>query len=207
MKLTLQHIKNRFPRIILASNSSARREILTKAGIEFHVDPADLDEESFKITPHSLLVQTLAQEKAKAVMKRHPNALIIAADTLIISTTGNTSQIIGKPKDSAHAQEILKKLQGTTHLVLTGLSLLNTKTGQHATGVESTKVVFKPVPDTLIGEYVATGEPLGRSGAYAIQGLARAVFLDHLEGDENNVIGLPLNLLCHLFEEILLTFP
>jgi septum formation protein len=187
---------------VLASSSPARAQLLKNAGYSFIVDPAHLDEESFVAPTYELLVQRLSQEKARVVKARHPDAFVLAADTLILCEYDGVEQIFGKPKDPEHAAMMLQTLQGKTHQVLTGLCLIGADTHQEASDYEVTYVTFKSLSLADIDAYIATQEPFGKSGGYAIQGIARQALVEKIEGDESNVVGLPLKLLSNLLAKV-----
>jgi septum formation protein len=172
--------------LILASASPRRRELLTQAGLTFRVLPADIDE-----TPHpneapAAYVQRLAIEKAEAIAAQNPNDTILAADTSVVLD----DQILGKPVDQQDAIRMLTLLSDRTHAVMTGVAVL--APGRPiVSAVEITHVTFATIPLAEIATYVATGEPLDKAGAYAIQGAA-ARWIPRIEGDYSNVVGLPL---------------
>ena len=173
--------------IILASSSPRRYDILKRSGIPFIAEDGGFEEDLTLPLPPSALVVYLAEGKARAVAARHPDALIVGADTVVVK--GN--EVLGKALTNEHAQEMLKKLSGFEHGVLTGFVLIDTKTGKKIERAVETKVTFRTLSDEEIDSYVATGEPLGKAGGYAIQGAA-ARFVEKIEGDMDNVVGLPL---------------
>lgn len=190
--------------LILASGSSGRAKILQDSGVQFVVDPANIDEEQYRANTVNELVKLLAIEKAKVVVARHPNAFVLAADTLIVDPSTQPESIIGKPRDAAHAKDILMQLSGKTHKVLTGLCLYNPLSQNETNyqiGCETTLVTFKKLTNTEINDYIKSGEPIGKSGAYAIQGLA-SLFVDRIDGNEDNVVGLPMTLLAEMLNNI-----
>ena len=174
-------------RIILASASPRRRQLLEQIGLEFEVEPSDYAEDlQTKLQPHEL-AKELSLKKAQAVAKRYEDAVIIAADTLIVLEDG----IMGKPHTEAEAKEILAALNGRPHSVITGFTLLDTKENKRLSKSVETTVYVKRLSPAEIDAYVGTGEPLDKAGAYGIQGLG-AVIVERIEGDYFNVIGLPL---------------
>ena len=176
--------------IILASTSKQRYDILKRAGISFVVEDSRYEEDlTLPLTPPEL-VQHLAEGKAKAVAARHPNAIVIGADTIVACL----GQIFGKPVTPERAQEMLHALSGKTHSIFTGFAVIDTKTGSTITRAVETKLSFRVLSDGDIDSYISTGEPLEKAGAYAIQGGA-AQFVEKIEGDMDNVIGLPLRTL------------
>ena len=174
-------------RIILASASPRRKELLKQLGLEFEVAPSEYPEDLVKKLPPRTIVRRLSIEKAKAVAPLYPDSIIIAADT--IGVIGG--KVIGKPKTIAEAKAMLRLLSGKTHLVITGVTILDTADGCSSTGVVTTAVTFRKLTKSDIDAYVATGEPLDKAGAYAIQGLG-AVLVKEIRGDYFNVMGLPI---------------
>lgn len=173
--------------IILASSSTRRHEIFNRSGIPFTVEDGGYQEDLTLPLPPSELVVYLAEGKAQAVAARHQDALIIGADTVAV----RDGKVFGKAVSSEEAREMLKKLSGAVHSVFTGFVVLDTKTGHKVGRAVETKVTFRALSDEEIDSYVATGEPLGKAGGYAIQGAA-AGFVGKIEGDIDNVVGLPL---------------
>ena len=179
-------------RIILASASPRRRELLERAGVKFEVIPASGDENRTSDDPKEAVAQ-LARDKAVSVKATVEDAeeetVIIGSDTVVVFQ----NMILGKPHDQEDAVNTLKKLQGNTHQVYTGVSVLEKKNGQwqEHTFYESTDVTFYPVSDGEIREYVATGEPMDKAGSYGIQGLF-GIYVKGINGDYNNVVGLPV---------------
>lgn len=178
-------------RIILASASPRRRELLERAGVKFEVIPASGEENRTSDDPKEAVAQ-LARDKAVSVKATLEDAeegtVIIGSDTVVVFQ----NMILGKPHDQEDAVNTLKKLQGNTHQVYTGVSVLEKKNGQwqEHTFYESTDVTFYPVSDKEIREYVATGEPMDKAGSYGIQGLF-GIYVKGINGDYNNVVGLP----------------
>jgi septum formation protein len=183
-------------KIILASASPRRKEILEKIGFTFEIEPGDYEEEiNLGLEPHEL-VRQLSIKKAKSVAARHKDAIIIAADT--IGVIGNT--ILGKPHTDNEACKMLQKISGKPHSVITGFTILDTATNKILSRTVDTKVYIKKLIDQEIDAYVKTGEPLDKAGAYAIQGLG-AVVVERIEGDYYNVMGLPLHALTEALKE------
>lgn len=177
-------------KIILASASPRRKEIFGKTGLKFKVDESGCDEKAKPgLTPHELAT-FLSRAKAKDVARRHRNALVIAADTLVIS--GHT--IFGKPGGEEQAREMLKTLSGKAHSVITGFTIIDTAVKKELSRSVETKVYFKRLGADEIEAYIRSGEPFGKAGAYGIQGLG-AVIVRKIVGDFFNVMGLPLNAL------------
>ncbi|WP_257456215.1 Maf family protein [Archangium lipolyticum] len=172
-------------RLVLASASPRRRELLGQLGLSFEVSAADIDETPRQGEPATAYVLRLAQEKARAVMARHPGAWVLAADT----TVALGDELLGKPQDAAEARGMLGRLSGRTHEVHTGVALAGPG-GEHSTVVR-TRVVFRSLTLGEIDWYVGTGEPLDKAGSYAVQGKG-GFLVAAVEGSPTNVIGLPL---------------
>ena len=171
--------------LILASRSPRRAELLKAAGFSFEVLAADVDETPLPGEAPAAYVERLAIEKAKAVLALRPAARVLGADTTV--TIDN--HILGKPVDEADAIGMLRKLSGKVHLVHTGVALVSAR-GVHS-AVDTTRVWFHAMTDEDISWYVATGEPVDRAGAYAIQGFASR-FIPRIDGSYSNVVGLPV---------------
>ena len=188
-------------KLILASSSHRRAEILRNAGIAFEIRPTQIDETPLPGEPARAMVARLAEVKARAAVAQIDagtrECIIVGADT----TVEMDGEILGKPGDSLHAREMLAKLSGRTHHVLTGLFLLRLPGGATQTAVENSAVTFAPLGEKEIDAYVSTGEPLGKAGAYAIQGLAGR-YISRIEGCYFNVVGLPLARLYALLREL-----
>ena len=189
-------------RIVLASKSPRRREILSSLGIQFDIVSADADESS-AITDPTLLVQELSLRKAHATRdllirkgEWDNDTLIIASDTVVAAR----DEILGKPQDAADAARMLRLLSDSTHRVVSGVSLLYGD--KEITGYDSTAVHFSPMSEADIAWYVQSGEPNDKAGAYAVQGLA-SIFIKGLEGCYFNVVGLPVHRLNELLTELL----
>jgi septum formation protein len=183
-------------KIILASASPRRKELLEKIGLKFVVQPSDT-EEAFDsgLEPHEL-VRQISLKKAKTVAANHKNAIIIAADT--IGVIGN--KILGKPRTLNKAAQMLNEISGRSHLVITGLTVLDTATNKSISRTVDTVVFIKKLNKQEISAYVKTGEPLDKAGAYAIQGMG-AIIVEKIEGDFYNVMGLPLQALTEILQE------
>ena len=177
-------------KIILASASPRRKELLEKISLKFEVDASGCDEEINSGLDPQEIVQQLSIIKAKSVAARHKNAIVIAADT--IGVIGD--RILGKPHTKNEARKMLRAISGKSHSVITGFSIIDTTTDTIVTGVVNTRVYIKKLTGEEIDAYVATGEPLDKAGAYAIQGMG-AVIVEKIEGDYYNVMGLPLHAL------------
>jgi septum formation protein len=173
--------------VVLASQSPRRREILMFAGIPFVVRPAGVPEIRGEGELAPAYVQRLALEKARAVTPE-PGEIVLAADTTVVI---DEDSVFEKPAHAADARRMLKALSGRTHRVLTGICLLGT--GIEVIDMATTHVRFAPLSDSEIDNYVATGEPMDKAGAYAIQGRA-AKFVESIDGCYFNVMGLPVSL-------------
>lgn len=163
---------------------------MQKLGIPFVVDVSDFDEASVHIADPARFVQATALGKAKKVAERHPHALVIGADTVVVCD----NDFFGKPRDAKHAKEILGRLQGRAHSVLTGLALYDTDTHRFSLDVGETRLHFQPLSDPEVTAFVKSGEGLKAAGGYDIRGLA-SFFLEKAEGEFANVLGLPLETL------------
>jgi septum formation protein len=198
-----------FASLILASASVGRAQVLRKHSIEFNVEIANIEEESYRISHVDQLVRILAQEKAKTIRERYlENAkhselstsptLILAVDTLVTID----GEIIGKPKDEHDAAAILKKLAGKTHRVISGVALWDSTTDQLACATAESFVTFRPLSAAVINDYIATGEPMGKAGGYASQGAAGHKIITKIDGDPTNVIGLPMQCFYELLDKL-----
>jgi septum formation protein len=183
-------------RIILASASPRRKELLEKLGLKFEVDASNCEEEIDPSQEPAELVRRISMTKAKSVAQRHQDAVIIAADT--IGVIGK--KLLGKPHTADEACKMLAQISGKSHEVITGFSVLDTATNKIVSGTVSTKVYIKKLAKREIDAYVQTGEPLDKAGAYGIQGLG-AVIVEKIEGDYYNVMGLPLSALAEVLKE------
>lgn len=183
-------------RIILASASPRRRELLRQAGIPFEVIPGDVPEHERSADTPEALARLLAEEKAQAVAGGIEDGLVLGADTIVVVD----GKVLGKPADAADAAGMLRLLAGRTHQVITGVALVERRQGQSAgTDVQHavTDVTFLPWTEEDIAAYTATGEPLDKAGAYAIQGYA-SVLIEGIRGCYFNVVGLPLHLVARM---------
>ena len=188
--------------VILASRSPRRREILSMLGVKFEIVSADADEAS-EITEPAFLVRELALRKGRATLELlrkegrvSDRTLIIASDT-VVAVDG---KILGKPADEAEAREMLRSLSGRSHKVVSGVALL---TGDREVAAsEETAVRFAVLTEQAIDRYVRSGEPMDKAGAYAIQGGA-SVWVEGIDGDYHNVVGLPVYRLNRLLEDFL----
>lgn len=179
-------------RIVLASNSPRRKEILKNLGLKFQVVSPDVDERTQQNSANAA-VEELSLQKAKAVHKQLKeqgesleNTLIIAADTVVV----HGLKMLGKPKTPADAKKMLQRLMGDTHFVMTGVTLLYN--GRITCQSELTKIHFTNIPEQEIDLYVKSGEPMDKAGSYGIQGLA-SLWIDRIDGDYFNVVGFPVH--------------
>ncbi|HKH99811.1 MAG TPA: Maf family protein [Candidatus Sulfotelmatobacter sp.] len=206
--------------IILASASPRRQELLRNAGISFTVQPADVDETPLAGESPRDCAERLAREKALAVWQTRPQDLVLGADTIVVVD----QTILGKPVDAEDAARMLRLLSGRVHRVITGVCLVGpgvrgqgpvasgtaprqgqpSGTAQEPTGdrelnaaSETTLVTMSELSDEEIRAYIATGEPMDKAGAYAIQGMASR-WIPRIEGDYSNVVGLPVALVCRM---------
>lgn len=172
--------------LILASASPRRRELLSLTGLPFTVDAPHVDEHC--TLPPREAVREISRRKALAAAKMHPGKVILAADTLV--SVDETA--LGKPRDEADAFRMLQRLSGRWHQVYTGVSVVDAQ-GQLRSEVAVTDVHFEAMSEEAIRRYIATGEPMDKAGAYAVQGVA-GLWIDDLRGSHTNVIGLPMAL-------------
>lgn len=183
-------------KLILASTSLRRKELLAEAGFQFEVIPSDYEEDmTLSMSPKELVVY-LGKEKARAVAEKNRDAVVIGADTFIVFK----NQVLGKPHTPEKAKETLRRLSGNKHVVMTGFSIMcKDKTQEESRAIE-TEVYFKQLTDKEIDDYISTGEPLDRAGAYAIQGLGK-VLVDKIEGDYTNIVGFPIQDITDVLKE------
>ncbi len=184
----------RLPRLVLASGSPRRRELLALFGLPFEVRPADVDETPRPGEDPEVYVLRLAEEKAAAVAAA--DELVLGADTTVVLD----GEILGKPVDAADAQTMLARIAGREHVVLTGVALHRGGSGLCASAVEPTRVRMAPMSAHDIAWYVSTGEPMDKAGSYGAQGLG-ALFVDAVFGNYQNVVGLPLPLVRRLLHD------
>ncbi len=179
-------------KIILASASPRRRELLSRTGIVFTVETADIDE---TIDPSKALteeIQRLAYRKAKAVLDKHPECIIIGSDTIVTID----QKVLGKPKDREDAERMLRVLSGRTHQVYTGLCILSSR--REFSYLSINDIVFDELSEQEIEAYVSSDEPYDKAGAYAIQGLASR-YITEIHGDFYAIMGLPIHI---IYEEL-----
>ncbi|HEV8158536.1 MAG TPA: Maf family protein [Pyrinomonadaceae bacterium] len=179
------------PKLILASASPRRAEILTAVGWKFEKHAAEVDETELPNEKPADYVQRLAGEKAAAVAEKYKNQLVLGADTIVVIE----NQIVGKPKDLADARKMLRMLSGNWHEVLTGVAIVKDK--EISIGLQRTRVKFAQLVEAEIEFLIERGEPLDKAGAYAVQAQA-ALFIEQIKGDYWNVVGLPVSLVYEL---------
>jgi len=189
-------------KIILASSSPRRRTLLEQIGLSFTVDASNGEEDLRQGKEPHKLAQNISLQKARLVAVRHPDALIIAADTLGVID----GKIIGKPGTEEEAREMLSLLSGRPHRVITGLTVMDTATGKTVSRSVETTVYFKRLSERAIDAYVRTGEPMDKAAAYGIHGLG-AVLVEKIEGDYFNIVGLPLSTLASVLADFGIIVP
>jgi septum formation protein len=197
--------------LVLASASPRRRELLRSAGISFVVQAADVDETPLTGESARECAERLAREKALAVWRKRPDDVVLGADTVVVVE----GAILGKPVDATDAARMLRMLSGRVHEVITGVCVVKSGARGQGSGVseitlpdskhartaaETTLVTMSPIADRDILDYVATGEPMDKAGAYAIQGIASR-WIPRIEGDYSNVVGLPVALVYRMLKE------
>ena len=190
--ITLRMHPQNQPKLILASSSPRRQELLRQAGISFQVHAAHINEDQIAGEDPREYALRLAREKAQAVAARYPQSYVLGADTIVV-VDGN---VLGKPQDHADAARMLRILSGRGHEVTTAVSLI-APSARTETRACTTKVYFRELTEDEIQQYVAGGEPMDKAGAYAIQGGASR-WTDRIEGEWSNVVGLPLSLVTDL---------
>lgn len=195
-------------RIVLASASPRRRELLVQIGLTFETLVSHVEEKITSVTP-AAVVEELSAQKAEAVLQSLEDdggeLLVIGADTVV----ADGEMLLGKPGDAGHALEMLRQLSGRTHRVYTGVTLLYRRAGapvERKVFHECTEVTFFPMTDAEIREYAATGDCLDKAGAYGIQGFC-ARYVRGIRGDYNNVVGLPVGRLYQEMKELVPQFP
>lgn len=174
-------------KIILASSSPRRQELMKLLGLPFEIVASEFNESSINHKNPKQLVRILSLKKAESVAKKSKNALVIGSDTIVF----HQGQILGKPKDRRHAKEMLKLLSGKEHVIITGYAIIDSLTGKNVSGVVSAKIKMKALEDAEIEAYIATKEPMDKAGAYAVQGVG-GLFIEKINGNYFDVVGLPL---------------
>lgn len=179
--------------VVLASSSPRRRELLRLVGIEHEVVPADIDETLLPGEDPAAHAERLAREKAAAIHRQ--DAVVIGSDTIVVVD----GDVLGKPRDREHAAEMLRRLSGRSHVVMTGVAVA--WRGRIASGLEQVGVTFRSLDNDEIRRYIDTGEPMDKAGAYGIQGFGATV-VDRVDGDYFAVMGLALNRLVRLCQAL-----
>jgi septum formation protein len=190
--------------IVLASASPRRQELLRNAGIPFTVQPADINETPLAGEAPRECAERLAREKALAVSQSRPQNYVLGADTIVVVD----GSILGKPRDAGDAARMLRLLSGRMHEVITGVCVVKpvargrgSVASKSKTASESTVVTMCELSGGQIRDYVATGEPMDKAGAYAIQGIASR-WIPRIEGDYSNVVGLPVAMVYAMLREL-----
>jgi septum formation protein len=182
-------------KLILASRSPRRSELLRSLGLDFEVSPSKVDEITDPEQSPEQNATNIARDKARWVARQNPGSYVLGADTMVVLD----QEIIGQPTDEEDAYRILSKLAGKQHRVITGVVLITPKTEEYETAVIS-RVTLKSISENEIRSYIATKEPLDKAGAYAIQGEG-SFLVESWEGSWSNIVGLPLEALTDLFEQ------
>ncbi len=175
--------------LILASQSPRRRQLLRQIGLRFRVIPSHVPERIRKKESPASNAKRIALDKANEVASRVKRGIVIGADTVVVLD----HHVLGKPKTAADARRMLRLLSGREHVVYTGFALVDARTGKKRSGAVSTKVRFRPLSTEEIAEYVRSGSPMDKAGAYGIQDDFGAVFVDKVNGCFYNVVGFPLS--------------
>jgi septum formation protein len=181
--------------LVLASASPRRQELLRNAGISFDVQPAHIPEDPLPGEAARECAERLARAKALAVAAKRPTDVVLGADTVVVVD----GAILGKPASAPDAARMLRMLSGRKHEVITGVCLV--VRGQWSVANETTSVTISEISEKEIADYIASGEPMDKAGAYAIQGMASR-WIPHIEGDYSNVVGLPLALVCRMLRQL-----
>ena len=184
-------------RLVLASASPRRAQLLRQIGIDFEQSSSCVEEGGTETTDPKNLVVMLSRKKAEEVVRKLSVGWVLGADTVVVLD----ERILGKPADGSAAVDMLRSLSGREHRVLTGLTLIEAGRGRTLSRYEETRVWLRSLSDEDIEGYVATGEPLGKAGGYAIQGLG-ATLIERISGCYYNVVGLPLVCLVTMLREV-----
>jgi septum formation protein len=185
------------PALVLASASPRRRELLSQLGIPLTVRVAEVDESPWSDEPPREHTMRLAQDKAAKIAAQVPDEWVLGADTVVVID----NRILGKPNDRDEAFAMLRAISGRWHTVYTGYCLMHHGRGVRHTGAAESKVFIRQLSDEQIHAYIATGEPMDKAGAYAIQGIGAAL-VQQVRGSYTNVVGLPLAEVAELWERI-----
>ncbi|HEX6749817.1 MAG TPA: Maf family protein [Longimicrobium sp.] len=181
------------PPIVLASQSPRRAELIARLGLDFDIVPADIDESYREGEMPPEHAERLSREKAETIARTHPHALVVGSDTIVVID----GAVLGKPRDRDKAVEMLMRLSGRDHEVCTGIAVA--MDGRVESGLERVRVRFRALDRRACEEYVATGEPMDKAGAYGIQGFGSAI-VESIEGDYFAVMGLPVVRMLTLIE-------
>lgn len=181
------------PPLVLASQSPRRAELIGRLGLSFETVPADIDESYLLGESPPVHAERLAREKALAIAANRPEALVVGSDTIVVID----GDVLGKPRDAEHAVAMLRRLSGREHEVCTGIAVAHG--GRVESGLERVRVRFRALDERACREYVATGEPMDKAGAYGIQGFGSAL-VEGIEGDYFAVMGLPVARMLGLVE-------
>ena len=174
--------------LILASSSPRRSQLLSQIGLQFTVEPPDIEEIRREGETPIDFVQRLAEEKAGEIAARHSSGLVLGSDTVVVLN----EEILGKPESTEEAFAMLSQLSGNTHTVYTGFSIIDAETDRTVTDYGQAKVTFRRLEEEEIRAYIATGSPMDKAGSYGIQDDLGAVFIERIDGDYYTVVGLPL---------------
>ena len=183
-------------KVILASASPRRKEILQNTKLNFDIQKSDIEEVILENESPEAMVVRLAYEKAFDVAKRNTDRLVIGADTIVALD----NEVLGKPKDQNEAYQMIKRLSNKTHKVITGISLINLKENKIIKDYVVSFVTFKDLSEDSIKDYINTNESLDKAGAYGIQGYG-ALLVKNIQGDYFNIVGLPISKLSDLLKD------
>lgn len=183
-------------KLVLASSSPRREKLLKQLGLDFTIVPGKIDESQFTSLPPEKMVVELARAKAEEIAGLVEDTIIIAADTVVVYN----NDVLGKPINKENAREMLKKLQGDKHTVLTGIGILSTEDGLSTFQYDRTEVYMREMEEGEIMSYVDTGEPLDKAGSYGIQGLG-GMFIEKINGSYFTVVGLPIHKLAIMLKK------
>ncbi|MDO8513296.1 MAG: Maf family protein [bacterium] len=184
-------------KIVLASGSPRRKQLMETTGLAFEIDIPDFDERGVVEKSAHKLAEILAHKKAKSVASRHPDSIVIGSDLVV----AYLDKQIGKPQNEQDAKEILQLLRGKTHQVITSVAVVNTGNKKQATAVNISNVTMNNYTDKEIDDYIATSEPMDKGGAYAIQGIGGKL-VEKFDGDIETIIGLPTKTLTSLIKKV-----
>ncbi|MBF8293817.1 MAG: Septum formation protein Maf [Bacteroidetes bacterium] len=187
------------PPLILASRSPRRKRLLRQIGLKFTVRPSDVREDVLDHEPPERNAKRIALTKARQIAKGRKSGIVIGADTIVVLG----KRILGKPRTQADARRMLRSLSGRTHTVYTAFALIDAATQKKTVRIEKTKVWFRTLSRREIAEYVASGSPMDKAGAYGIQDDYGAVFVERVEGCFYNVVGFPLTKFYKTLQEFL----